>query len=189
FETKETEELLKLEGARYNYLTLIMRPVTYESDISGLEVEINDIVKILEEAVRASIQNEPPASFDSLLRKFPHATTIYKHQGFAEEREVRIVACPTTPERHKKFLEADPNDAKMHEPLKQFHYPDDRRDPYIALFDFPKPAVLPIRRIIVGPNADQKTKIRELRKWLDDVPNYRRLEVYPSQTPFHPRSA
>jgi hypothetical protein len=87
--------------------------------------------------------------------------TRYKHRGFSEEREVRIVLSPTD----NKLLEtAKKAGEKDRRELKRICFRD-KLAPYIALFDKAK-AKLPIKRIIVGPHADKERRLARLKSHL-----------------------
>ena len=58
----------------------------------------------------------------------------------------------------------------------------DVETPYIVLNDLPKQKALPLVRIIVGPQHNQKRRAKEIRKLLRS----RQIEVVCSETPFIP---
>ena len=93
---------------------------------------------------------------------FLTGATLLKHQGFREEREVRIVAIPGTAELREQALIEQPD-------FRDLALPEIRKRPdgvrhYIPLFEG-SDARLPIERIIVGPSrrqADNAAFAREL---------------------------
>jgi hypothetical protein len=87
-----------------------------------------------------------------LHTEFLTAATLLKHQGFREEREVRIVAIPgTSPLLDQARTEhADFPDRPL--PEIRNRPQSDRR--YIPLFDGFN-VQLPIERVIVGPSRNQ----------------------------------
>jgi hypothetical protein len=116
-----------------------------------------------------------PEAPDDGFEPFVAGATLFKHQGFREEREVRIVAVPGSGEvmervqaEHKDFHPA---------PLKTLHATDNGRR-YVALFDS-LGEQLPIKRIIVGPSRDQDFSYVRARELVgENVPVVRSLTPF-----------
>ncbi len=87
----------------------------------------------------------------------------YKHWGFSEEKEVRIVIIPVNKNMEKIFQAENCSFTRM-----PIHLRTDKAIPYIKLFEKlesqPNPMkLLPITRIIVGPSPSTEEKIKRIR--------------------------
>jgi hypothetical protein len=105
---------------------------------------------------------------------FLRRACFLKHQGFSEEQEVRIVAMPT-PKSLRKVL-------KMRglavPPLKRVcSAMTSRRRRHIRLFEDVH-RELPIKKVIVGPSTDMRTRISEAQQICE------KIKVVGSNTPF-----
>jgi len=110
---------------------------------------------------------------------FVTAATLLKHQGFKEEREVRIVAMPGSAALRDRVKAEYPAEFTNF-PLKQIRTISGARGlrRYITLFDGLK-ANLPIKRVIVGPSKDQDANHKRARHLLPIA-----VDVVRSATPF-----
>jgi hypothetical protein len=114
-----------------------------------------------------TLNGESCADID-LFTPFSRAATLLKHRGFREEREVRIVACPQS--------ERALADRGM-PPLKKVRELSNSKK-CVALFESLS-ATLPIKRIIVGPGANQKKDYEFARSVVAD-----QVPIVISETPF-----
>lgn len=99
--------------------------------------------------------------------EFLGGATLFKHQGFLEEREVRIVAIPGTKALRDqgKLEHADfPN-----LPLPNILSQSDNGRRYISLFDG-SGAQLPIVRVLVGPSRNQTANAQFARSVVGSIP-------------------
>src|SRR4029077_10628167 len=110
---------------------------------------------------RTADGQRPISDNETFAPLFMLGATRFKHQGFQEEREVRVVAIPATTKiiaselgRHPEYGSPDR--------WKQVHARDVRHIRYIALFDMLK-ATLPIKRVIVGPSRNQRENCERAR--------------------------
>ena len=102
--------------------------------------------------------------------------TRFKHIGFREEREVRAAVFPMTKATETKIKQLDPNYTRPDIPMKKILQRDDI--PYIELFDLEKNR-LPIKRIIIGPQKDQKSAREDLVGLLGAA----KIDIHCSETP------
>jgi hypothetical protein len=136
---------------------------------------------LLEQCVRfyartADGQNPIPDD-ESLTSLFISGATRFKHQGFQEEREVRVVAVPATSKILASELSKHPEYGSP-DRWKHVHVRDVKRIRYIALLDTLN-ATLPIKRVIVGPSRNQDENYARARATIaEGVP------VTRSATPF-----
>jgi hypothetical protein len=101
-----------------------------------------------------------PEAPDDGFEPFVAGATLFKHQGFREEREVRIVAVPGS-ERVMERVQAEHKDFHPAPPKTMRETNNGRR--YVALFDS-LGEQLPIKRIIVGPSRDQDSNYIRARE-------------------------
>ena len=178
FDTAALVTLLEAEFNAFNWVQLTIAPVCYAID----DISIKTIFPaLLEQCVRfyartADGQNPIPDD-ESLTSLFISGATRFKHQGFREEREVRVVAVPATSKMLASELSKHPEYGSP-DRWKHVHVRDVKRIRYIALFDTLK-ATLPIKRVIVGPSRNQDENYARARATIvEGVP------VTRSATPF-----
>jgi hypothetical protein len=105
-------------------------------------------------AIRESLNLVPSEQRSSVFEAFIMSSALYKHRGFREEAEVRIVAVPTSEKIRavEKFMGIPSSRTKK---TISFRSREGLIIPYIPLKltsdQYPE---LPIRRIIVGPHPD-----------------------------------
>jgi hypothetical protein len=110
---------------------------------------------------------------DNDYRILTRAMCLFKHEGFREEAEVRIVLSPTILEQ-----QIDNIAQRRNLKVKEEHFKQEFK-PYIKLFDSYKIDQLPIVKIIVGPAHDNSY-------WRDRIHYLVRgagIEVTCSETP------
>jgi len=158
FDTQGLDDLLAREWRAHFWIKLELAEVVY---FKGHEKMNTAFPKQLQEAVSfmSETPEKPSNPSDDFLIAFIQAATLLKHRGFQEEREVRIVAIPHSRQaladrgREDYFLGWPPNkEARTLGESKK----------YVALFES-LDAELPIKRIIVGPGANQKEDIEFAR--------------------------
>lgn len=152
FDTKLLEERLLTECAQFAYGAGSLSSVVYSHDDDSFKREFTECISkiqkfanfLLSKILNISIDDvEPPYS------EFLNCITRYKHRAFEEENEVRIVL---------DFL-ADSLLTKDGRKCKKVEYRGTGNSsvPYIKLFEG-NGTVLPISKIIVGPQVDQEHK-------------------------------
>lgn len=108
-------------------------------------------------------------------------STLWKHRGFKEEREVRIVVGEPSPKIQRELAN------EVTTPFRRI-YAFSRNGtvvPCIHLFEDQKLVTLPIRRIIVGPHLDKKQRRKAVEILLKN--HGIDAEVTVSATPFRGR--
>ena len=155
FDTERLSELLFRESGFYHLSNLAFGDVVYEGDIEGFYREFPDLLEKLEDSF-AQIISGGPEDLSVHLDAFVNGVSRFKHRAFREEREVRIIICPSTPEffKYLKGFDAtfDPPDKEFKE---VFHRPG-TKTPTTRLFDYEKEEKLPVVKIIVGPHRNQE---------------------------------
>ncbi len=115
-----------------------------------------------------------------LLNIFLKATTRLKHQGFREEKEIRIVANPYTKALDDHIRESgEPSYEAPRKPFKDIVKDRSTGREYIDLFAFNGGRRLPIRRVIVGPSMNQSEYARKAKVLVKGE-----VRVHLSETPF-----
>ena len=164
FDTSKLLKLLPREAEMYspNYY-IIGGDVVYSSDSDKIFVqEMKDDLKVISDFMSEFMVAEHH-DFNKLFVPLIKCACRYKHGGFHEEKEVRIVALPS-PDETKPL----PPQAK-----KRHHYVREGTPvPCIHLFEnLGMP--LPITRIIVGPHRD-----KEKRKYaLENLLSLHQLDI------------
>lgn len=150
FDTKKLEELntKEIQNSSYGYIGL--GDLVYSDNDKKYSEEFDDSLKTLAESACALANNIGKKQFKfehpDIFTPFINCVTRYKHFGFKEENEIRLVAVPfDDPKRKKQKVEIISHNF-----------------PYINMFS-KLDEKLPIERIIVGPHKDKdKYKRAEL---------------------------
>lgn len=103
------------------------------------------------------------------LQPFLHCCSRYKHRGFKEENEVRLVVAPIPPEAVRDGFTSIP---------RQLRERNGERIPYVSLFDG-MGIEHTIEKIIVGPHPQKQARAAALRVMLGARP----IEVTCSDIP------
>jgi hypothetical protein len=154
-----------------------MSPAVYATDDLDIRATFSDIIELFNTFVEGIIERKRLPMVDAFA-SFVSGATLFKHQGFKEEREVRIVAIPSTRGLSERQLAEYP-DLRL-PPIKDIgtRVINGRNRRYIALFGF-SGSTLPIRRVIVGPSSHQQDNYEHARTLLGDG-----IEITISATPF-----
>jgi hypothetical protein len=179
-DTKDLIELLLCEWDSFYWIGLGIDKVTYDTPEMSVATQfpalISELSDLINQGLRTPITWTPASS--GAIKTFLDASTRFKHQGFKEEREVRIVAIPGSAEtadavsrEHVEFK--SPSIKAVHE--SNTH---NRGRPFIRLFGSAQ-MKLPVRRILVGPSRRQDENLRRAK-----VAAGGRFPVAPSQTPY-----
>lgn len=150
FDAHELDALLAEEWRAHYWAFLSIREVKYLDDPQNASQYFPGLLGAFQEVIKNRLEAVPIETHE-WITSFVHAATILKHRGFHEEREVRIVGVPhsTTAVKEPGWQEH----LRRYPQPKPVHHIGSRR--YLALFDtLSRP--LPIKRIIVGPGANQK---------------------------------
>jgi hypothetical protein len=185
FDTKGLEELLTAEAAGNFYQFLHWGDVHYhqeDDDLTNAEPEFIEAEETLRSAIGAFVKNQ---SQDDLEKTFGPTTMLscsLKHWGFHEEREVRIVAIPPTPELVREGL-AQGESRPVRSPRTFIR--GGTPVPYLDLFsrsgdDFG--CILPITRVVVGPHPQRELRKRAVQQILES--RGIAAEVVVSQIPY-----
>ncbi len=184
FDTKKLEELLAIEAAMFEYSPILIADIIYSDDEQKLKEELSDDLEIIADVAKQFFNHENLKKnkiIDSSKAYFPFVRCIsrYKHYGFKEENEVRVVALPTVID--KEILKLATRDGATLKPEKErkFRNKNGKRIPYIGLFSSTD-VELPIEKIIIGPHKEKKSRAEEL----NDKLGKRNIEITCSEIPY-----
>jgi hypothetical protein len=152
FDTAKLWGLFEKERDAFFYAYTDVRKAFYPREPSKQIECFTELLDTSESVINTALLGNRDFSVDQTLLPFVSSATAFKHQGFHEEREVRLVAMAGTKLAADIVREAGQTPA----PLKEVHRTirDGRERRHISLFgkDF---AALPLKRIIVGPSGSQ----------------------------------
>lgn len=174
FDTGGLDELLSREWKAHFWLKLDLDEVRYFYGRESIKNFIPDFRRYSEAQLDALLIGNPIHD-DEWLKGFFDASTLLKHRGFREEREVRIVAIPQSEAAYSQRGIADR--MKHYAPFKPEHVVNGTKR-HIALFDGLKES-LPINRVIVGPGRNTSDALRFAKKLAGN-----KFEVVMSETPY-----
>jgi hypothetical protein len=162
FDTAGLISLLQREWDGFYWVSNGIDDVTYATDdicvASRYAILVDELSKIVAGGIRGGAHEAPitPAA----MVTFFDAATRFKHQGFKEEREVRIVAIPGSADTADKAVREHAEFPHM--PIKDVRITSENRGrPYLVLFD-KLDIPWPIKRIIVGPSRSQDESLRRV---------------------------
>lgn len=166
FDTKQFFELLKDVGKKMkNSMYAFFADVVYssDSDFKFIEEFEEDLI-VIKNFFDAHLSGREK-NLDKIYFSLMHCACRYKHWGFREESEVRVVALPY-PLHHEKFDEdMKAEGITLNEISRKYFSRAGALVPYIDLFDgvtsIPN-KTLPIKRIIVGPTKNTQEKNRRI---------------------------
>jgi len=187
FDTEKLEEILAKESISYQYSAVLLADLIYSDDELKFKNELSGEIKILSDIARQFFNHEnyeKEKEIDSSRGYIPFVKCIsrYKHFGFSEEKEVRVVALPTVfDEEYIKLAKADDAILKP-EKMRKYRLKNEQRVPYIDLFELDD-IKLPIKKIIIGPHKDKEAREIELREILSKT----NIEIACSEIPYADR--
>lgn len=189
FDTKQFFELLKDVGKKMkNSMYAFFADVVYSSDpdFKFIEEFEEDLI-VIKDFFDAHL-NGREKNLDKIYFSLMHCACRYKHWGFSEESEVRVVALPY-PLHHEEFHEDMKVEGITVGEISRKHFlRAGALIPYIDLFDgvtsIPD-KILPIKRIIVGPTKNTQEKNRRMNAVSMLINQYGiKAEVTASEIPF-----
>jgi hypothetical protein len=177
FDTARLAEMLGDERDVSAYTHLNLHPAVYAFEDLSLSQVYPDLITACEVFLETALDGK--ADLGMGIEQFFVAATTLKHRAFYEEREVRVVAIPTTA-AFRTIIESEHSNANLG-PQKTIKRLDRQNKParrYIALLDT-LDARLPIKRIIVGPSSDQASRV----SWAREICGGS-IPVVASETPY-----
>lgn len=150
FDTPELCALLGQEFDTHYYVHLQIDAVQYAVDGISLDALFPSLVNAAAQSLQQFFDGTP---FPELgVTDFLTGATLFKQEGFREEREARIVAIPGTAALRDQARREQPDFPDL--PLPEIRVLPEIDRNYIPLFDGCSTR-LPIERVIVGPSRNQ----------------------------------
>ena len=158
FDTRQLEQRLAEEAKLFCYQHMSISNVHYYhegADTGDAAEEIRKAEETLRGGVLRFYRKREPSILDEVYASVRYLCCLFKHWGFHEEHEVRVVAIPA----HESLYSEAGSDTQL-EPRKptQFFLRNGCLVPYIELLrdrgDRGDKGLLPIKEILVGPHRD-----------------------------------
>ena len=169
-DSKKFEHLLRREGQARHYQFAQWGDVFYygaETERQPSSEEVAQYEETLRKGIVAIAQGQHPETVDDLYDAVTSLSCLFKHWGFAEEQEVRVIAIPADPDVASAAYSA--GDARQVPVVKSF-IRGGVPVPYLELFatndKAEVPGRLPIKRVIVGPHRDKLRRANALEHLL-----------------------
>lgn len=181
FDTEKLAEFLKSESKKFLYSPLQFGSVVYDGDDKKFDEEFSELVETLEAVCADFPTSLTEENLNKLYGPFISSISRFKHRGFQEEKEVRIVASPMSSTFVEHMMNGNEDFKKAHAG-KQTKERKARANlaSYIELAHDSKK--LPIKRIIVGPYPAQPIIKSRLEKFIEFLGLH--CDIHCSETPF-----
>lgn len=173
FDTKGLQLLLDSEGKKFLYQHARWGDVHYydgASDDLTVAEEIREAEATLKACVFEFVRERRPENLEPIYEPLTMLSCLYKHWGFHEEKEVRVIAIPA----NTRVIEAE-RAAKSEKPVRlpKTFIRDGCPVPYIELFASEDPPtrqhLLPIKRVIVGPHREKAQRKQAVELLLSSI--------------------
>jgi len=181
FDPYKLKEILKIEIDKYSYEFLSFNSVIYSDDEMKFKRELSPkLDNFAEYTVQYIVfsKQEPPDD-TKVFSSFTECISRYKHRGFKEENEVRIVTLPDFHNEEYQRLPKEKGITLKPEKERKFRTKNEKLIPYIELFNSTD-IDLPIERIIVGPHKEKESRASVLRMMLRNT----KTEITISDIPY-----
>lgn len=173
FNSKKLAQDLELELDRYLYVFRALEEAFYNEDNASLATAFPKEVAQFRRTARAMMESyagkieeaDRAIEVDKSYESIATMASLFKHQGFFEEEETRIVVAPWTEKVVAEQLEEDVTHLLSQQEKRVKPIKSECGRKFIELFD--RNDELPISRIIVGPSRDQEKNfqyVKELTK-------------------------
>jgi Protein of unknown function (DUF2971) len=172
--TEDLKNMCNSENQSFHYAYLDITPVVYSNEDKKYDLMLDELsphlTVFLQELYEQTLhgKKEPP-DLKNILIPLMQCFTRYKHRGFKEEHEARIVARPLV-FPNNEVIDIDDIDFYKSKPEKKREFRDKNgvQVPYIELFRS-LDQKLAIEKIIVGPHRDKELRAVALRIMLRDT--------------------
>jgi len=184
FDTVGFDHLLQLEGINYHYQHAQWADVHYYGVDPSTQPSTEDVAEseaILCAGIAKLIRGGAAEETEGFYQAISSLSCLYKHWGFWEENEVRVVAIPV--DRAVASLAAAEGETKAQKQPKTFLRAG-IPVPYLELFAqlANAPPRLPIKRVIVGPHKEKALRAEAVQRLL--AANGYEAEVVCSEIPY-----
>lgn len=184
FNRQKLEELLKVEAKKFNYNVGHFSDCIYSDNEKKLKEKLSDDLVIIADGIKQLLHytnsnKKAKPDISGGFLPFVKCISRYKHYGFSEENEVRIVALPTVLDQEIIRLASLNGDTLKPEKQRKFRNKNGHHTPYIELFSS-NDIDLPIEQIIVGPHKEKEARAAALRVMLSKT----NIEIKCSDIPY-----
>ena len=185
FSTLKLEEMLEIEAKKFEYGAMHVSDLIYSDDENRLKEELSEDLSIIADVVKLFFDHEKLSEEEKIkasekaFHPFVSCISRYKHCGFCEENEVRVVALPAVLDQRYFELAEEEGVILLPEKERKFRKKNGQLVPYIELFNSID-VKLPIEKIIVGPNKEKEARAAALRVMLRNT----KIEITCSDIPF-----
>ena len=162
FDSLKLEELLKEEVEQHFYQQMQWGDVYYyglSDEHQRSSEEIADAEKHLRAGIRELQRSPKPNSMEQAYDAMITLSCLFKHLGFHEEQEVRVIAIPP----NEEVLRLSKQSGEAREPRRISMWSrGGMLVPYLDLFGTSHGTArkLPIKRVIVGPHSLSPTRLK-----------------------------
>lgn len=157
-DTRKLEAMLADEAQMHHYLHVHMGDVYYHGVDLCIQPATPDVAEyeaIVHQGISRMMRGGTAEETDRFYEAVTALSCLYKHWGFWEEREVRVVVVPASGE----VTNAGEQHVPPRKEIKSF-VRSEKQVPYVELFDAValEDAVgkLPVKRVIVGPHRNRE---------------------------------
>lgn len=170
FDSAGLEQLLREEAKRWSYSVVFAGDVLYSTATDDeFYDEFSEHIDAIQNNWIQTFRTLRASSLGDTYKQFLSCACRYKHWGFSEEKEFRIVVAPTSPH----IVRIAKRKRKTNLPQKPINYffRNGMKVPYVSLFDgITKPwqRRLPIKRIIIGPHPEKAKRKIDIEKLLKE---------------------
>jgi hypothetical protein len=173
FNAEALEGALQHEANKFEYAYGILADIVCSDDEEKFKSELSPQLQHIAEYVgelflHMKLRKDEAPDATKVHPEFLSCITRYKHQGFKEENEVRIVALPVIQDYEYRELAEQSEHALKPDKERNFREKKGETIPYIELFKSAE-AKLPIERIMVGPHKQKEGRASALRVMLRDT--------------------
>jgi hypothetical protein len=184
FDTKKLEEILDFETSRFEYSVIYLADIVYSDDDRKFREELSQDLSVIADVMKQFFDfdtfcNRKFVDASKAFHPFVRCISRYKHYGFSEENEVRVIALPTViDDELERRANADGVRLRPEKDVK-FHKRNGQNVPYIDLFDS-SDIQLPIDKIIIGPHVEKEARAEVIRAKLSNTD----IEITCSDIPY-----
>jgi Protein of unknown function (DUF2971) len=167
FDAEGLRQLVEEEAKKWAYSTGFSGDVVYSSATDAeIYDEFGEHIKAIQKNWERALRTHDHKGLENTFSRFIACACRFKHWGFAEENEFRIVLPPTSSE----VVEAAKKQGRTILPKPvSFFVRNGTTVPYINLFEGITGSLgkhLPIKRIIVGPHPEKEKRKLAVEKLL-----------------------
>lgn len=162
FDTKKIEDILKQEAETHHYQHVQIGDVFYyglEQTVQPSSGDVAELEKVVQKGLGRLIRGGTADDIGDLYQAITSLSCLYKHWGFLEEHEVRVVVVPVDAKVAK--LAAAEGEVKLQKCIKAFNR-GGLLVPYLELSarrdSTHARSRLPIERVIIGPHRDSTSR-------------------------------